>query len=73
MVALGLGEFHRVKGGSNWIPASEAQWLPLSVVSFIGKKAEATGFLLLWYGGCLCLWQVSSVQRRRQLNSCFEV
>ena len=71
MVAFEIGEFHRVKGGGNWIPASVAQWLPLILVSFIGKKAEATGFLLLWYGGCLCLWRVSSSQSQRQLNSCF--
>ena len=53
MVAFVRGEFHRVKGGGNWIPASEAQWLPLILVSFIESKAEATEFLLLRCSGCL--------------------
>ena len=71
MVAFDLGEFHWEKGGGNWILAFVVRWLPLSEVSFIESKVEATEFLLLWHGGCLWAWWASSSQRRRQLDSCF--
>ena len=66
MVAFDLGEFHRVDGRGNWIPASKVIWLPLILASFTGSTAEATEFLLPRSHGCLWPNWASSGRWQRQ-------